>query len=201
MEERLVVIKEPSQDGTALDPSQSGFANEMPLFHHSSIPTETTGTPLSSSPHGLAKDKIPATKAPESNQSNLSHLDPLAKEFQPTGQSSAQSPVTVGQVRFVDSSLFVTAMVGGLTIPVLLDTGAASTILSNSLWQKCPKSKTANLRPATGSLHSFSGEDLKIVGNADVEIQIGPLVVHHPVVIGEKVMDMCLLGSDFFANL
>jgi hypothetical protein len=88
-----------------------------------------------------------------------SKLNPNAREFAPRSKQE----ISIGSVRLTDSSLYVTGIVDGQSTPILLDTGAAVTLVSNKLWKTC-NSYHPILEPADGSLQSATGESLKIVG-------------------------------------
>ncbi|XP_064631659.1 uncharacterized protein LOC135489953 [Lineus longissimus] len=80
---------------------------------------------------------------------------------------------------------------------MLLDTGAALTLVSGDLWRRCPSSSGRPLQEVDASLQSATGEELKILGMADVPLGLGSSQFSHPVVVVENLAHECLLGSDF----
>jgi hypothetical protein len=131
------------------------------------------------------------------NVTTTAQLNPDAPAFEPSS-----NPLFVRQVKFSDNSLFVTGGIESVSTSILLDTGAALTCVSGSLWRQCAASMTSEvvLKEADGSLQSATGEDLKILGVADLTFQIGSLEFEHSAVIVENLAHTCLLGSDFFTK-
>jgi hypothetical protein len=91
-----------------------------------------------------------------------SRLNPNAKEFAPI-----QKPLSAGSIKLSDSSLCLGEKVEGVTKSILVDTGAAATIISNELWKR---GRPADRVPevADDSLQSATGEELKIVGLVNI---------------------------------
>jgi hypothetical protein len=121
-------------------------------------------------------------------------LDPEAPEFCPQPPS-----LSVGQIQFKDTSLYMTGKIAGISTSMLLDTGAARTIVSSSLWEEGGGSSLSSLGEVDGSLHSATGENLKILGITDITLQLGSLSFNHPTIVVENLTHPCLLGSDFFS--
>ena len=123
-------------------------------------------------------------------------LNVHAKVFQPV---HVQRPAKkkVGQVNFIDSSLYITGYIAGVQTSILVDTGAAYTIMSSQLWRD---TMAAKLDPVEGSLVSATGEELQILGQATLPLRLGLREFLHSVMVVENLEHTCLLGADFLAE-
>ena len=130
------------------------------------------------------------------SQSETSKLNPKATVYEP---KPGHSHVTIGSIQLADSSLYLSGKVNDQPTSMLLDTGAAVTLISSDEWDRLDSTKKT-LEPAIGSLMSATKENLQIMGIVEAELQIGTRVYCHPVVVVKKLSHPCLLGSDFFAK-
>lgn len=105
----------------------------------------------------------------------------------------------IGQVELHDSSLYVTGVINHQQVSIMLDTGAAVTVLKAEAWRKSGRCQEKLLRQVTGSLRTASGDSLHVLGSADIQLRLGGINVSHPMVIVEDLHEDCLLGSDFFS--
>lgn len=87
------------------------------------------------------------------------------------------------------NGLYAKGSVQNVKVYFTIDTGAATTLLSTSLFDKIPKGQRPSLEP-TRPLSTASGEPLKTLGRGTFKIQIGPLTV-------ERQMTVAAITDDY----
>ena len=94
-------------------------------------------------------------------------------------------PATVTHVR---------GKVNGIELGIVIDTGSATTIISQSLLSK------VGTPPMSHSQHqvvSATGDPLLVLGTLDVYIEVGTVAVTHPVIVCSNITHECIVGVDF----
>ena len=84
--------------------------------------------------------------------------------------------------------------VNGIELGIVIDTGSATTIISQSLLSKL------GTPPMSHSQHqvvSATGDPLLVLGTLDVYIEVGTVAVTHPVVACSNITHECIVGVDF----
>jgi hypothetical protein len=84
---------------------------------------------------------------------NDSKLNLNAREFTP---KQSRRKFCAGKISYVDSSLYTTGEMNDIQTPILLDTGAALTVISAERWKNCAGGQN-KLQRVEGSLHSATG--------------------------------------------
>ena len=88
----------------------------------------------------------------------------------------------------------VRGKVNGIELGIVIDTGSATTIISQSLLSKL------GTPPMSHSQHqvvSATGDPLLVLGTLDVYIEVGTVAVTHPVIVCGNITHECIVGVDF----
>ena len=94
--------------------------------------------------------------------------------------------------------LQVEVVISGQPLSMELDTGAAVMLVSEETFQS--KWSNVTLQPSTAQLHTYSGEPLSVVGQAEVKVQYGEQELQLPlIVVGGK--GPSLFGRDWLARI
>ena len=94
--------------------------------------------------------------------------------------------------------LQVEVVINGQPLSMELDTGAAVTLVSEETFQS--KWSNVTLQPSTARLHTYSGEPLPVVGQAEVKVQYGEQELRLPlIVVGGK--GPSLFGRDWLTRI
>ena len=91
-------------------------------------------------------------------------------------------------------TMVVKGAVNNIPTDMLVDTGSAITLLRQDVWSQAasPKLEDPERRVITAN-----GEDLHILGQANVCISVGSVTVNYPVLVTSNLTQPCLLGADF----
>ena len=105
------------------------------------------------------------------------------------GQNSSErlNEYSLYQIGSKQSSkpLQVEVVINGQPLSMELDTGAAVMLVSEETFQS--KWSNVTLQPSTAQLHTYSGEPLSVVGQAEVKVQYGEQELQLPlIVVGDK---------------
>ena len=87
-------------------------------------------------------------------------------------------------------------VISGQPLSMELDTGAAVTLVSEETFQS--KWSNVTLQPSTAQLHTYSGEPLPVVGQAEVKVQYGEQELQLPLIV---VGGPSLFGRDWLARI
>ena len=94
--------------------------------------------------------------------------------------------------------LQVEVVINGQPLSMELDKGAAVTLVSEETFQS--KWSNVTLQPSTARLHTYSGEPLPVVGQAEVKVQYGEQELRLPlIVVGGK--GPSLFGRDWLTRI
>ena len=77
--------------------------------------------------------------------------------------------------------LQVEVVINGQPLSMELDTGAVVTLVSEETFQS--KWSNVTLQPSTARLHTYSGEPLPVVGQAEVQVQYGEQELKLPLIV------------------
>ena len=118
------------------------------------------------------------------------------------GQNSSErlNEYSLYQIGSKQSSkpLQVEVVINGQPLSMELDTGAAVMLVSEETFQS--KWSNVTLQPSTAQLHTYSGEPLPVVGQAEVKVQYGEQELQLPlIVVGGK--GPSLFGRDWLARI
>ena len=80
-----------------------------------------------------------------------------------------------------EPSIIIPLEINGVPVPMELDTGASLTVISETLWKE--KFPTSTLEPSNIRLKTYTGEELKVLGQATVAIKYGEQNCNLPVQI------------------
>ena len=94
------------------------------------------------------------------------------------------------------SSYYVEGRVGNHPAQVLIDTGAALTLVRTTYWNHIPK-PTQQLQPARQCLVGVDGTPLATRGTATVEVVLGGQSFLVPVTVVDDITADIILGIDF----
>ena len=91
--------------------------------------------------------------------------------------------------------MFVEGKINGVPCTILVDTGAAVTIVHRRIWDR--GKRTATLEDNTSSVVTANGEPLKLLGKTKVTFSLADRELTHNILVTESITQDCLLGSDF----
>ena len=94
--------------------------------------------------------------------------------------------------------IYIEGSVEGVNLYYAVDTGASTTILSASVYNRIPKGKRPNLNP-TRPLNVADGRPLGILGRGEFDMRIGPLRIKSEMTVA-NISDDALLGADVIQN-
>ena len=77
---------------------------------------------------------------------------------------------------------------------MLVDTGLVITLLHQDVWSQAASPK---LEDTERRVITTNGEDLHIMGQANVCISVGSVTVNYPIPVTSNLTQPCLLGADF----
>ena len=80
-----------------------------------------------------------------------------------------------------EPSIIIPLEINGVPVPMELDTGASLTVISETLWKE--KFPTSTPEPSNIRLKTYTGEELKVLGQATVAIKYGEQNCNLPVQI------------------
>ena len=95
-----------------------------------------------------------------------------------------------------DSGLFTTGKVEDHPIEWLVDTGCTITIVASRIFHRIHPDERPEIYPYDGILLSADGTPITVLGQAEMNIQIGPKNVSHMTLLAE-ISNEGLLGVDF----
>lgn len=109
-----------------------------------------------------------------------------------------QTKVTISRSGSAESGIFIDSLIVGLEVPMLLDTGASRTIISQGVYKRIPEERRPPILQAAQCprLELADGTRLAVDGCVDLQIQVDSVVVNHEVVIA-AISDEGILGLDF----
>ena len=91
--------------------------------------------------------------------------------------------------------MFVEGKINGVPCTILVDTGAAVTIVHRRIWDR--GKRTATLENNTSSVVTANGEPLKLLGKTKVVFSLAERELKHNILVTDSITQDCLLGSDF----
>ena len=95
--------------------------------------------------------------------------------------------------------LYVKGNIQGAEIEWLVDTGCNLTLLSYEAYHRIPLAKRPLLQPYYNSLSLADRTPLKVLGEAEFQIELGGKLVEHTVIVAQFVTDG-LLGMNFMRD-
>jgi len=120
----------------------------------------------------------------------LSHL-PFFNE-EKLDESHIETPKVKG--------VFISGKVEGKDVFFTVDTGAASTVLSERVWEQLPLDVRHIEESVKPSLVGPNGAPIKALGRAKLNLQLGPVSLQKFVAVAD-IQDECLLGADILLGL
>ena len=95
-------------------------------------------------------------------------------------------------------NLKVSGIIEKQEVDFLVDTGSAITIISDSVFSKLNLG-SIDLEPIPYQILLADGSGLKIQGQTDLKISLGPITVTHKVIVG-AIQNDAILGVDFLSQ-
>ena len=92
----------------------------------------------------------------------------------------------------------VRGKVNGIELGIVIDTGSATTIISQSLLSKLG---TPPMSHSQYQVVSATGDPLLVLGTIDVYIEVGTVAVTHLVIVCSNITYECIVGADFLITL
>lgn len=96
------------------------------------------------------------------------------------------------------SGTYIQGILEGVKMLYAVDTGAARTIVSSTLYRRIPKGRRPELRP-TRPLHVADGRPMEVLGSGTFELQLGTLRMKAELTVA-SISDEVLLGADIIQN-
>ena len=97
-----------------------------------------------------------------------------------------------------DSGVFITGLVYHCVTPILLDTGATVSVLSEEVWRK--SLRISKLSPVSETLTTANGDIITVLGETNVRLCLGEFEGDWNLIIAQGLTHDCILGSDFFQH-
>nr|CAD7570824.1 unnamed protein product [Timema californicum] len=92
------------------------------------------------------------------------------------------------------SAVFVEGKLWDEPIDLLIDTGAAVSLIDEKVWQRASNGK---LQPTNRSVINASGDHMTVLGTVSVPVRIGSYFVTQEMIVAKGLTQMCLIGTDF----
>ncbi|KAI8493132.1 hypothetical protein Bbelb_291360 [Branchiostoma belcheri] len=115
----------------------------------------------------------------------------------PSAGTTGRPPVDHSQARHASPTAHTTAVLDGHATRILIDTGSAISLISETLRDTIPSLRQSQLKPSFTTAKSVTGEPLDVLGVLDIHIRIGNYDTCHPVHIVRGADQTALLGWDF----
>ena len=111
---------------------------------------------------------------------------------------SVQQPFIFGcNTSTMNSLLFAGGNVGHRCMQILLDSGAALSVIRNdALDDRSRKSLTATSKTAIGA----NGLPLKVMGQVNIDVSLGRFRAAHTFIVVKDLTFECILGVDFLRS-
>ena len=126
-------------------------------------------------------DPAPAINGPPPEVNNDIHCD--------TETSRVASSIS-------DAGIYISGVVNHQIVPIMLDTGATVSVVSEELWRKC--GGYSSLLPVAATLTAANGNQIEVQGQAEVRLRIAEFDILWTVIVARGLSHDCLLGTDFF---
>ena len=109
----------------------------------------------------------------------------------------------LNKIPFIPSSehacnLIIDGKVQDMPVRILLDTGAAISVVSQELWEKIPPEKRPKLkRPLHAGIKTVAGNIMRLIGSAEINYQIGNSEYRFSTAVIPDFVFPVVLGLDF----
>ena len=80
---------------------------------------------------------------------------------------------------------------------MLIDTGSAVSLVREDVWREATELPVDLLTPPARPIVAANGGELDLLGQDELQLQVGDLQVQFPVFIARELTQECLLGADF----
>ena len=144
----------------------------------------------------MGRGRSPSLLCPVPSEGGLAHTQPVALS------TSSSSPCT-GRTHHIrvtkDSGLFTNEKIENRNVEWLVDTGCTTTLLSKKIFERMHPDEQPELSPYRGTLISADGSTIKVLGQAEFNVQIGTKAVQHSIIVAE-ITNEGLLGMDFLQS-
>ena len=80
---------------------------------------------------------------------------------------------------------------------MLIDTGSAVSLVREDVWKEATELPVDLLTPPVRPIVAANGGELDLLGQDELQLQVGDLQVQFPVFIARDLTQECLLGADF----
>ena len=94
-----------------------------------------------------------------------------------------------------DAGIYISGLVNHQIVPIMLDTGATVSVVSEELWRKC--GGYSSLLPVAATLTAANGNQIEVQGQAEVRLRIPEFDILWTVIVARGLSHNCLLGTDF----
>ena len=95
-----------------------------------------------------------------------------------------------------DAGIYISGLVNHQIVPIMLDTGATVSMVSEELWRKC--GGYSSLLDVAATLTAANGNQIEVQGQAEVRLRIAEIDILWTVIVARGLSHDCLLGTDFF---
>jgi len=105
--------------------------------------------------------------------------------------------IGVCNISRIKQNMTVLGKIGGTNVNFLVDTGASCTLISETVYNRLRKAEKFQLGELTDRKFQLAdGTPLSTQGKLNVEIQLGPVVVKHEIIVA-SISDEGIIGYDF----
>ena len=91
----------------------------------------------------------------------------------------------------------VVGKLGDRCTRMLIDTGSAVSLVHEDVWKEATELPVDLLTPPVRPIVAANGGELDLLGQDELQLQVGDLQVQFPVLIAGNLTQECLLGADF----
>nr|CAD7407599.1 unnamed protein product [Timema cristinae] len=123
----------------------------------------------------------------------LKNVEGVSETTPAVNSDSKQYRVVVGSVEPY-SAVFVEVKLWDEPIDILIDTGAAVSLIDEKVWRRASNGK---LQPTNRSVINASGDNMTVLGTVSVPVRIGSYFVTQEIIVAKGLTQMCLIDTDF----
>ena len=98
------------------------------------------------------------------------------------------------------SGIYISGLINHTKLPILLDTGATTSIIDEETWKKSGCYSPDKLEFIDATLTVANGERLVVKGRTNVRLRVGTVDLLLPMVVVKGIYHKVILGTDFFES-
>ena len=80
---------------------------------------------------------------------------------------------------------------------MVVDTGSVVTLVRDDVWREATQPVTDDLTEPVRQIVAANGGEMELLGKKELQIRVGEVDVHFPVLISRELTQECILGAYF----